>query len=213
MATMQNAPINVHDTLLANWGTAWATLGLTPPADLFDALLTAWAEPQRHYHSMQHLVECIARFEHEQTAAERPAEVALALWFHDAVYDVQGHRNEQRSADWARTALIANGAPADVADRVHALVMATLHDAAPQGRDAELLIDIDLSILGAPSERFAEYERQIRVEYAHVPPELFEPRRRELLRRFIDRDPLYATPGMRAACEAQAKLNLRAAIG
>lgn len=210
---MQNAPSFVHDALLENWRSAWATLELTPPADLFDALLTAWAEPQRHYHSMQHLLECIAGFERERTAAERPAEVALALWFHDAVYDVQGHHNEQRSAGWACTALIAHGAPRDVADRVHALVMATLHDAAPQGRDAELLIDIDLSILGAPAARFAEYEQQIRAEYAHVPIEIFELRRRKVLQSFVDRDPLYAMPGMRAACEAQAKRNLLAAIG
>jgi len=201
------------DGLLANWNDSWSALGLTPPSGLVDVLLSAWAEPSRHYHSLQHLAECITWFEHEKDTAEHPAEVALALWFHDAIYDARAHDNEQRSADWARDALQAAGAPDDVTARVHPLVMATQHHAVPQGRDAKLLVDIDLAILGAPPARFAEYEHQIRAEYSYVPSALFEPRRREILQRFLEREPLYATAGMRAACEAQAKFNLRIAIG
>ena len=210
--TSAEATVDIYrERLLKNWRATWSMLGLTPPVNLFESLFTAWAEPQRHYHSLQHLAECIAWFEREKDAAERPAEIALALWFHDAIYDVHAHDNEERSADWARDALVVAGASVDVTSRVHALIMATRHDAVPQGRDAELLIDIDLSVLGAPNERFDEYERQIRDEYAHVPSEIFEPRRRNILRRFVDREPLYATPGMHAACETQAKRNLRKA--
>ncbi|MGJ7497635.1 HD domain-containing protein [Variovorax sp. RT4R15] len=197
----------------ACWGGAWAALELHPPPGLLDELLARYAEPQRRYHTLQHLGECLAGFEREQAHAVRPGEVTLALWFHDAIYDVQGHDNEARSADWARVALQRAGASDAVAERVHALVMATCHDARPVDADARLLVDIDLSILGAPPPRFAEYERQIRAEYAHVPPATFEPRRREILGRFLARDPLYLTPGLRAACEAQARVNLRAAIG
>lgn len=211
--TSNEATVDIYrERLLKNWQATWSTLGLTPPVNLLESLFTAWAEPQRHYHSLQHLAECIAWFEREKDAAERPAEIALALWFHDAIYDVHAQDNEERSADWARDALVVAGVSADVTSRVHALIMATRHHAVPQGRDAELLIDIDLSVLGAPTERFDEYERQIRAEYAHVPPEIFEPRRRNILRRFVDREPLYATPGMHAACDAQAKHNLRKAI-
>ncbi|MDM0058083.1 HD domain-containing protein [Variovorax fucosicus] len=195
------------------WRGAWAALKLDPPPELLNELLARYAEPQRCYHTLQHLGECLAGFEREQAHAVRPGEVAIALWFHDAIYDVQGQDNEARSADWARAALQQAGASDTVAQRVHALVMATCHDARPVDADAQLLVDIDLSILGAPPERFAEYERQIRAEYAHVPPATFEPRRREILGRFLARDPLYLTPGLRVACEAQARVNLRAAIG
>lgn len=128
------------------------------------------------------------------------------------MYDVQGHDNEIRSADWARDALNAAGVEPAAAQRVHDLVMATCHDALPVGIDATLLVDIDLAILGAPPARFAEYEAQIRAEYAHVPPAVFEPRRRCILTRFLAREPLYQTPGMRERCEAQARLNLQQAI-
>jgi predicted metal-dependent HD superfamily phosphohydrolase len=175
-------------------------------------LLARYAEPQRHYHTLQHLGECLARFERERAAAEHPAEVLLALWFHDVIYDVHAQDNEARSADWARDALRAAGASAEAADRVHSLVMATRHDALPEGRDAELMIDIDLAILGAGAERFDEYERQVGVEYGFVPDEVRRPRRRAILQRFLDRPAIYATPGMHARLEASARSNLMRSI-
>jgi predicted metal-dependent HD superfamily phosphohydrolase len=96
--------------------------------------------------------------------------------------------------------------------RVPDLVMATRHDAVPEGRDAELLIDIDLSILGAERARFDEYEEQVGREYAFVPLEIRLPRRREILQRFLDRDAIYATPRMHALLEVRARENLRRSI-
>lgn len=205
------------EALRANWHQAWQALGVSAtnnaPSDALCAeLQRRYGEPQRHYHTVQHLGECLFWFEREQALAERPGEVALALWFHDAVYDVHAHDNEARSADWARQALRAAGAGDAAADRVHALVMATRHDAVPEGRDAELLIDIDLSILGAERVRFDEYEQQVGAEYAFVPLEVRLPRRREILQRFLDRPTIYATPRMHALLEARARLNLRRSI-
>lgn len=199
--------------LRAAWAGAWRALGSDAPSDaLLSQLLARYAEPHRHYHSLHHLDECLRLLEAHRAAAERPAEVALALWFHDAIYDVNRHDNEAQSAAWAVEALSAAGLPGEVIRRVHALVMATRHDAVPEGRDAALLVDIDLSILGAPPPRFAEYERQIRAEYAHVPAQQFEERRRAILSRFLERRPLYVTPGLRAEREAQARANLQSAI-
>jgi len=202
------------DARHAAWVEAWRALGVQAPSDaLFDALRARYGEPHRAYHTLQHLDECLDGLAIERAHAKRPAEIALALWFHDAIYDVHRHDNEERSADWARQALRDAGVNADAAQRVHALVMATRHQAQPEEADAQLLVDIDLSILGAPAPRFAEYEQQIRFEYAHVPPEVFEPRRRQILGSFLARDPLYLTPSIRARLEAQARLNLQRAIG
>ncbi len=201
------------EALRANWNAAWHALGVAVPDEALCAeLQRRYAEPQRHYHTMQHLGECLAWFEREQALAEHPAEVALALWFHDAIYDVHAHDNEARSADWARQALLAAGVDAEAAERVHALVMATRHDAVPEGRDAELLVDIDLSILGAGRERFDEYERQVHAEYGFVPEEVRLPRRRAILQHFLDRKAIYATPRMHAQLEAQARINLQRSI-
>jgi predicted metal-dependent HD superfamily phosphohydrolase len=165
--------LSMTDLLPARWLATWAALNLAPPTGLCEQLLCAWDEPQRHYHTLQHLNECLALFDTLRMRAEQPADIELALWFHDAIYDVQGHDNEARSAHWAVQALAAGGVDAACCQRVHDLIMATCHTALPASPDQALLVDIDLAILGAPTARFAQYTRQISAEYAWVPPEVY----------------------------------------
>ena len=194
---------------LTSWQRAWLGCGArTLGEEVHAALLARYSEPHRAYHTLQHLAECLAHFGRERGLARHPGEVAVALWFHDAIYDTGRHDNEAESAAWARRALCEAGARDEVADRVHALVMATRHSETPATADERLLVDIDLAILGADAPRFAEYERQIRVEYAFVPDALFRAKRAEVLRGFDERRPIYATPALRERLEAAAHANL-----
>ena len=196
-------------SLEASWHAAWRELALPqPPAAVLAALCARWAEPHRRYHTLQHLRECLGHFERERSQAEHPGEVALALWFHDAVYDTARHDNEAESAAWAVDVLRGAGADDACVARVHALVMATRHDAPARTPDERLLVDIDLAILGADAPRFAEYERQIREEYGFVPEDVFRAKRREVLQAFDARRPIYATASMRARLEETAHANL-----
>jgi predicted metal-dependent HD superfamily phosphohydrolase len=201
------------DRLASLWADAWRDLRLPLPAPEVPAVLLArWAEPHRRYHTPQHLHECLALFERDRALAEHPGEVAIALWFHDAVYDTARHDNEAASADWASRVLLQAGAAPDVAARVHALVMATRHSEVPATADAKLLVDIDLAILGAEPVRFAEYERQIRGEYGFVPEAVFRDRRAAILRGFLARPSLFATPAYVDRFDAPARANLARAI-
>lgn len=191
---------------------AWTTLGARGGEALQAELLARYAEPHRGYHTRQHLDECLALSGEFGHLAERPAEVEIALWFHDAIYDVNRHDNEALSADWASQALLGAGAAAEVAARVAALVLATRHSVAPDTSDEQLLVDIDLAILGAAPARFAEYEAQIRIEYAHVPVEVFNEKRGQILAGFLARPVLYGTPALRERFEAPARANLQAAL-
>lgn len=200
--------MNAHDPLPAQWQRTWRDLGAVPDPHLLERLLGAWREPQRHYHTVQHLRECLEHFEAAREQALHAGEASLALWFHDAVYDARRHDNEQRSADWARECLLASCAGSERADRVHALVMATRHDAVPAAGDAPLVVDVDLAILGAPRERFDEYERQVRLEYAHVDDEAYRAGRGRILRALLARPAIYSTPMFSARFEDAARANL-----
>jgi len=200
------------DLLPTRWLATWAALNLAPPPGLCEQLLRAWDEPQRHYHTLQHLTECLTLFDTLRAQAEQPADIELALWFHDAIYDVQGHDNEARSAHWATEALAAGGVDTARCRRVHDLIMATCHTALPASPDQALLVDIDLAILGAPAARFAQYRRQIQAEYAWVPPEVYAVKRRAVLQGFLDREHIYSTPVVAQRFEQRARDNLAKAI-
>jgi len=97
-------------------------------------------------------------------------------------------------------------------DRAAALILVSTHRAPAEDPDGQLFADIDLSILGRPSAIFAEYERQVRVEYAWVPEPHFRSARSAILKSFLDRPSLYATPHFRKKYEAMARLNLSVSL-
>jgi predicted metal-dependent HD superfamily phosphohydrolase len=187
-----------------------------PHENLRDRLTACYQEPQRHYHTLQHLAECISLLNSLPSQANHPpeqlAEIEIALWFHDAIYDVQSTDNERKSADWAVLELSKAGVSQEVANRIDGLIMVTKHDAQPQLASEQLLVDIDLSILGAAPNRFAQYDKQVRQEYAWVPEELYRTKRTAILQQFLDHTFIYNTLHFRDTREAQARLNLQTAI-
>jgi predicted metal-dependent HD superfamily phosphohydrolase len=200
-------------SLTAHWSMAWSLLGAGPPADeVFDDLVARYREPHRAYHTLQHLEECFASFDDGMTLAERPGEVLVGLWFHDAVYDTHASDNEAASARLAEAVLQNVGAASDQTRRVAGLVLATRHETAPLAGDQALIVDIDLAILGAPAARFDEYEDQIRREYAWVPGPLFDRNRARILRQFLERPAIYTTAHFGARFEARARANIRRSL-
>lgn len=171
---------------------------------MYERLVACYREPHRRYHTLTHLEECFQKLDEIADLASHPQDVELAIWFHDAIYDPRRSDNEQRSADWA---VSSTGNP-----RVHALVMATRHEATPADIDAQVLVDVDLSILGAPEKRFDEYEHQVREEYGWVPGMIYRRKRREILESFFTRPTIYNTQRFIERYEAQARANLERSI-
>jgi predicted metal-dependent HD superfamily phosphohydrolase len=192
-----------------SWRRAWSGLHLSGDGiETCQQLLAAYSEPHRSYHTLQHLLECMAALESVLAIAPHPAEVEMALWFHDSVYDTRRSDNEARSAAWAKKALSSAGASAESLRSVEDLVMVTKHDALPHTPEGQILVDIDLSILGASEQRFAEFERQVRQEYSFVPGFLFRMKRKAILRTFLERQRIYSTPHFHALLESAARRNL-----
>ena len=145
----------------------WRRLG-TERADrsVFEQLLARYAEPWRAYHTLQHVHACLHHMDGAHHLSQRPAEIELALWFHDAIYDTHRSDNEELSARWAHNHTLEQGLSADTAVRVRDLILVTKHDVLPGDTEAALMVDIDLAILGQPAPQFDLYETQIRQEYS-----------------------------------------------
>jgi len=197
---------------IGRWIESWLELGVRDSPglrSLYADVLDRYSEPHRHYHTYQHLAECFEKVQDIIALAEHPAEVNVGLWFHDAIYDTRRDDNEERSAAWASSAGRELGASAESAQRIHDLIMFTRHAAEPVGIDAQVLVDADLSILGAQPERFQQYEAQVRNEYGWVPDAIFRSTRDRILKEFLGRPHLFCTARFRELYEAQARRNLQ----
>ncbi|RZK57406.1 MAG: metal-dependent phosphohydrolase [Hymenobacter sp.] len=141
--------------------------------------------------------------------------LALAVWYHDAVYNALRADNEEKSAEWALEFLQETTlAPARRA-RVADLIRRTQDHTQPQPPDdADLLLflDADLSILGAPETAFWDYARQVRREYRLVPDLLYRPGRRKVLAKLLAAPVLFHTPALREELDGQARHNLQAEL-
>lgn len=193
------------------WKATWDQLGVPPTPALrnaYEDLIARYSEPHRKYHTVRHLDECFAKLEEIRALADRPAEVEVALWFHDAVYETRSTQNEAKSANLAAEVVQNAAKPMECVKRISDLIMATRHATVPRGNDARVLVDVDLSILGATAERFDEYERQVREEFSWVPSVLFKRERKKILEEFLARPTIFNTEPFRDRYEGQARANL-----
>jgi predicted metal-dependent HD superfamily phosphohydrolase len=179
----------------------------------FDVLRAHYAEPHRAYHNADHIRACLRLLDDpaHTALAEYPLEVECALWFHDAVYDTHAQDNEAQSAAWLETVLAELGVGSEAIARIASSIRATQHHQA-ETADAQLVLDIDLSILGADEVTYQAFESGIRQEYAWVPVEIYGTTRTGVLQRFLARDRIYQTPTLRERFEIRARTNLQRAI-
>jgi predicted metal-dependent HD superfamily phosphohydrolase len=194
------------------WQSTWRGLGLVPPDRLYGEVCSRYAEAHRAYHTLRHLAECFEHFDGARHLAVHPCEVELALWFHDAIYDTRAADSEEQSAAWAGRSLAEAGAAGGQIERVCQLVLATKHASSGGSADLAVLLDTDLSILGAPPARFLEYEAQVQEEYSWVPEDGFRKARAAILGRFLERPRIYLTDHFGRLLESRARSNLRNSI-
>lgn len=197
---------------IERWLRLMEAWGFEPNRETFEALLAAYSGKGRHYHTVEHVAACLRHLDGCLAKLEHPREVEIALWFHDAIYKPLSSNNEQESADWATSFISEQGATDAEAARVHRLIMVTEHTAPTQTIDESVLVDIDLSILGADPAKYNIFESGVRKEYKLVPFFLYRKKRAEVLRGFLARQEIYTSGCFSVEVERQAKENLSNAV-
>jgi len=199
-----------HELPSVRFSELWTALGARGHGrDTLLRLRAAYEEPHRAYHTARHIGACLRLLDDAEVraAAEHVLEVEAAIWFHDAVYDTHASDNEDRSARMMEEALGGAGVAAEVIARIAAHVRATkAHE--PDSADGQLVIDVDLSILGESPEVFARFEEEVRREYAWVEETAYVAGRTAVLRGFAARPFIYGTPLFRDRYEARARANI-----
>lgn len=194
----------------ARCSAAWRAVGASRD-NASHWLADRYSEGHRAYHDAEHVAECLAWFDRVRDLAERPAELEMALFFHDAIYEPLASDNEARSAEELGRLAREGQVPTEAAERIARLIQSTAtHDA--RSGDAALLSDIDLTILGASPARYARYEREVRREFAAIDEASYRVGRARVLRGFLERVEIYRTPRLAARLEAQARDNLSSTL-
>lgn len=169
----------------------------------FSYLTGKYAEEHRKYHNLLHIERMLGWLDHTGQALDS---IELAIWFHDVIYDPLGRDNEEKSA-LSFVEHCGISLPAAITDGVVRLILATDASRPRTGKpDENLMIDLDLSILGASPEDYEVYRIAIRSEYAAVAEEKFRAGRRVILERFLSQ-PIYSTHYFEDL-EKQARINI-----
>lgn len=183
-------------------------------------LLDRWGDAGRHFHNLRHLASVLHRVDELSEETHDPELVRLAAWYHGAVFDAKekaaratrGGEDTTASAVLAREELLGLGVGAEAADRVAYLVNALLrHKPDPQDFDCAVLCDADLAMLAAEPQRYKEYVKDIRDEYAHIPLDDYLDARIAIITKFLARKSLFSSP-LGAAWEEPARQNLDAEL-
>ncbi|KAK1829758.1 hypothetical protein QBC39DRAFT_123217 [Podospora conica] len=196
---------------------------LTP--DTLTLLTALYISPTRHYHSLTHVHSLLALLNAHRAAFSDPEAIEAAIWFHDAVYNSRDKppANEAASAELAVQHLREAGVDEERIERVRVMILATAGHVVPteaelgsggEGavRDAEMFLDMDLSVLGAGEDEFDEYERGVRREYEWVDEEGWRKGRGEVLRSFLGRERIFFSELFRGLLEERARGNLKGAV-
>ncbi|EFJ15297.1 hypothetical protein SELMODRAFT_423007 [Selaginella moellendorffii] len=174
-----------------------------------------YSDPARKYHGLNHIHDCLARLaDFRQDGSSDLAaltgaqldEVAVALWFHDAIYDPKSSSNEAESA--ALFVDLSRGMEASARERIERMILATVDHTGAGDQAERLVVDIDLSILGRGKEEYDAYKEGIRSEYSWVPESVYREKRAGVLKRFLERERLFWTDFFHAGFEREARANL-----
>jgi pantetheine-phosphate adenylyltransferase len=179
---------------------------------LWDEVLHKYSEDSRHYHGLNHIAECLSELYTIDLPAREQTTIAIAIWFHDIIYNPKSKTNEEDSADYFRAQAKLFGLSSDLVETVSDYILATKRHEVEKpcsDRSLQLFLDIDLSILGADECRFMDYDKAIKAEYGWVPKLIYGPKRKKVLKGFLDRPFIFQTPEFRERYEEQARKNLK----
>ena len=182
---------------------------------VFHRVHAAWAAEHRRYHTVEHLVDCLRDVDRSSAPPDLADRAELALWYHDVIYEPYAHDNEERSAQLLEQDAQLMGIPSAVAAEAAGLVRATAHaSGSPEQADAatDLVLDIDLSILGKDTLRFMDYEYAVEEEYAPPSIPAFRTARGRFLASMLARPHIFRSEAFRARYETPARAQLAALL-
>ncbi|MBI5913391.1 hypothetical protein HY839_03025 [Candidatus Azambacteria bacterium] len=162
---------------------------------VFTAVNALYANPQRRYYTAGRIQNFLAELDEVRHHIENPALVEAAVMLSNVIHNLRlSNGSELSSASFARDLLYCSGISDVHAEGVYNLIVATRDPfITPEHGDTKILLDIILSPLGVPSEKFDENTRLLREEYPWESEEVFMKYQANQVHAFLQHPPIFRT--------------------
>ena len=134
---------------------------------VLDYLLIQYVDMSRHYHDVRHIVSMLDGAVNIKDKFEDLNAVLLGIFFHDVIYDASKGDNEEQSAIVMRN-ILDGFIDEDILIKAEDSVVATKAHKETENKDTNLLIDLDMAILGQPWAVYEQYAVGVMKEYVPV---------------------------------------------
>jgi len=169
-----------------------------------------YSSKSRHYHNLEHLENMLSELNKIKLEVKNLDCLLFAIYYHDIIYKSTKSNNEHQSA------LIFNNRIAktsfDKLSECMSQIKATKEHKISDDNDTNILLDIDLSVLGKKPEEYKKYSESIRKEYHIYPDFMYRRGRKKVLKSILELDFIYKTAFFKQEYEIQAKENLKLEI-
>jgi len=196
----------------ARFATLWRRCHPGPdamaPEAVYADVVAHYGEPHRRYHTLDHVDDCLERFDTVQDLPPDPGAVELALWFHDVIFAADARDNERRSAQFYFGH--ASGASPRFRRHVCSMIIASNHAGALSDADLGYMLDIDLAGFGHPWPQFRRTTDVVRAEYTHLSDAQFAAGMAGFFTVLLARPHIFRTESFRVPCEETARANIAA---
>ncbi len=175
-------------------------------SECWEEINDRYSAPSRYYHNLEHLRNMFVELDKVASKVLDLDTLLFAVFYHDIIYKFTKNNNEHKSA------LLFVKRISETTFRnlsaCRAQIEATKEHKPSTDNDTNILLDLDLSILGKSPQQYKTYSENIRKEYQIYPDFIYNKGRKEVLKKILKQDSIFKTEFFKQHYENQARKNL-----
>lgn len=176
-------------------------------SECWEEIYISYSADNRHYHNLEHLENMLMEMDRIKPQIKNPETLVFSIFYHDIIYIPGKSNNEYLSAVRFKERISETSFP-NLMECV-AQIEATKEHIFSTDNDTNILLDLDLSILGKRPGEYKKYSENIRKEFSIYPDSIYRNGRRKVLNHLLKLDPIYKTEFFKKEFENQAKENIK----
>ncbi len=178
--------------------------------ECWEEIKKSYSSKYRHYHNLLHIENMLLELENVKSQIKNLDTILFAIYYHDLVYKTTKTDNEYQSAQVFEKRISKTSF--HNLRECKAQIESTKHHKHSADDDTNILLDLDLSILGKSPKEYQKYSENIRKEYRIYPDFLYRRGRTKVIKSMLESDSIFKINYFINKYENQARANLRSEL-